>query len=143
MTIKIYDMAPEHLHRIQVQPSQEAGLALDEQYAAMCIQAGSCITLVEHDTSEVLMCAGAARKWDNSWMIWSVVSKLAGRRMILLRRACELMLQTLSGRLEAAVDPEFEAGHRWAKIMGFYLEVPRARRFLPDGRDASVYVRLN
>lgn len=45
-------------------------------------------------------------------------------------------------RLEMTVSHEFSHGERWAKLLGFTLECPLLKAFTPDGKNASLYVRV-
>ena len=46
-------------------------------------------------------------------------------------------------RLEAVVDVDFAAGHRWVKTLGFELEAPRMKAYEVDGRDCSLYAKVS
>jgi hypothetical protein len=45
-------------------------------------------------------------------------------------------------RVEAYVEHSFRNGHRWMRALGFEMEAPRLRKYWPDGRDATLYVRV-
>jgi len=44
-------------------------------------------------------------------------------------------------RVEAFVDANFDAGHRWIKMLGFERE-GYMRSFTPEGNDAVLYARI-
>ena len=42
-------------------------------------------------------------------------------------------------RIEAHVALNFEAGHKWVKMIGFELEVAEKKKYFPDGGSAAAY----
>lgn len=88
-----------------------------------------------------LACAGAQEYWPGRALVWSFLSAEVDRRtFLLLHTEAKRFLEGLPmRRLEAAVDVNFEAGHRWVKALGFELEAPLMRKFHVDGRDVSGY----
>lgn len=46
-------------------------------------------------------------------------------------------------RVEMYVEEGFDAGHRWARLLGFELETERPmRNYLPGRRSAYLYARV-
>lgn len=45
-------------------------------------------------------------------------------------------------RIEVGILVDFKAGHVWAKMLGFELETPVARKWGPDLKDYSIYTRV-
>jgi hypothetical protein len=141
--MRIEAFRPEHLDRLQLQPAQ----AYFEQqfsqpgYASM-LSNGPAFTALDGDV--VLGCGGAAELWGDRACVWSLLSDRAGPHMMAITRAVRgFILQLPYRRIEALVDREFEAGHRWARLLGFECETPGGmRRFTPDGRDVSLYARV-
>lgn len=46
-------------------------------------------------------------------------------------------------RLEAVVDVDFAAGHRWVKTLGFKLEAPCMEAYEIDGRNCALYAKVS
>lgn len=87
--------------------------------------------------------AGLVAVNDYRAIAWAVFAPRSGRFFTSVVRAIGSFLDHghSFARVEAYVDYSFSEGHRLARLLGFAREVDRARYFLPDGRDASVYVR--
>lgn len=89
-----------------------------------------------------ICCGGLVPVWEGRAYAWALLDRDAGPHMLGLTRRIRSRLDE-SGwrRIEMAVDADFEAGARWAVLLGFRLEC-LAPKYLPNGRDAYVYVRL-
>lgn len=92
---------------------------------------------------DVVACAGTIEHWRNRHECWVFMTKRAARCMRRLTRLVEAFLDPLEGRIEATVRADFEAGHRWLKMLGFHVETPCLVYFGPDGADHTGYVRFN
>lgn len=131
----------EHLEQIVAQEAQrnlgqwmnaEQARSLEGPYAFSGIEEG-----------EVLICAGLAPIWGNRAMAWAYVGKNAGKRMVAITKAVLRCLKACPfDRIEATVDYEFTAGHRWVWTLGFNVETPRMRKHRIDGGDSIGYVRI-
>lgn len=88
-----------------------------------------------------LLCAGRVGVWEGRYQIWAVLSTDACRHMIALTREIRRWVGVCPGRLEVIVRSDFEAGHRWVKLLGFKYH-HHEEMFLPDGSDADIYVRF-
>jgi hypothetical protein len=63
--------------------------------------------------------------------------------MVQVHRATQRMLTaTTIRRIEAHVDCNYAAGHRWVAMLGFVKEGGPMRAFTPDGRDCDLYARV-
>lgn len=92
----------------------------------------------------IIGCAGLILCHHRRAIAWALLSKAAARHRWSIHRAVKAFLDEQSrGRIEAHVDCDFLAARRWVEVLGFSLEIERMRGFLPDGRDASMWVRLN
>lgn len=91
-----------------------------------------------------ILCGGVIEHWSNRGGLWAIVSKDCGpASFITVHRLVSMFINSLPyPRLEFHVDVEFEAGHRWAKALGFDVEAPRLRAYQPNGRDAVLYARV-
>jgi len=88
-------------------------------------------------------CGGLVEVWTGRAYAWALLSESAGPHMLALTRAIRSGLaQSPFRRVEMAVDAGFDAGRRWAELLGFRLETPEPMRaFLPNGRDAYLFAR--
>lgn len=87
-------------------------------------------------------CAGLIEMWAGRAQAWALLSVEAGPHMLAITRAIRFRLATASfRRIEMAVDVTFEAGVRWAHMLGFEHEAT-VRCYFPDGRAARLYARI-
>jgi hypothetical protein len=137
--IVLREFKPEDAVMIELQHAQlEPKSDVSPQALA---DSGPAVTVVDiHD--RILMCVGKVKMWDNRWTVWAMLSKHAGPHMMKLTRIAKRLLdeQKGSGRHEAVVDSSFLNGHRWAFMLDFYHECT-AIAYLPNGKDADIYVR--
>jgi hypothetical protein len=90
------------------------------------------------------MCAGITPYWEGRGEAWAIFGKTSRREFLALHNAGKKILGMCSlKRIEAAVDVDFTAGHRWVQALGFELEAARLKAFLPNGHDVSLYARVN
>lgn len=91
---------------------------------------------------QIVGIAGVVPVWEGRAFAWSYLDVTAALHMLALTRAVRSYLDTLPvNRIEMTVICGFEAGHRWAKMLGFELEAPIMREFHP-GVDCSLYARV-
>lgn len=96
------------------------------------------------DGERVLVCAGVLEMWEGRAAVWAMLGKNLGNKFIGVHRATKDFLDTCRyRRIEATVDVGHEEGERWIKMLGFQLETPNMKLYLPNGGDAAMYVRLN
>lgn len=97
------------------------------------------------DGDEPICCAGVVEVWEGRAYAWALLSEYAGPHLLTLTRVIRSRLASLRyRRVEMAVDAGFDAGCRWAKMLGFRLETPAPMRgYLPNGRSAWLYARCN
>lgn len=139
MTIEPYKA--EHLLAIRLQPAQEHVAHLLTPELAKGLERCDAYTVKLAD--EVVMCAGAIKVWQGRYLVWSYISSLAGCNFIAIHRAVKKYLKSLDAeRIEATVDCDFDAGHRWVALLGFEKEAERMRKYRSDGGDCSLYARV-
>lgn len=89
-----------------------------------------------------MCCGGLIPIWEGRAYAWALLDRDAGPHLMSLTRAIRSLLdQSGWRRIEMTVDASFAEGERWARLLGFRREC-LAAKFLPDGRDAWVYVRF-
>lgn len=88
-------------------------------------------------------CAGFVPVWIGRAYAWALLGADVGPHLLAVTRAIRCRLAS-SGfrRVEMAVDCEFANGRQWARMLGFECE-GLARAYLPNGRDAWIYARVN
>ena len=92
-----------------------------------------------------IACAGVVEVWAGRAYAWALLADRAGPHLLWLTREIRFRLDSLAlRRVEMAVDAGFGAGARWARMLGFVCETPEpARCYLPNGRDAWLFARVN
>jgi RimJ/RimL family protein N-acetyltransferase len=82
------------------------------------------------------------KQWDNRAIAWGLISEYAGKQFVRIHKAVKRFLDTTDfNRVEAFVDADFEAGHRWIQMLGFERE-GYMRAFSPLGKDCILYARI-
>lgn len=139
MTIEVVVFERAHLRRIDVQAAQKAEFYSE---GAEDQPAGEAYTVLDGD--EVVACFGLVRLFPGRGLAWSVLSQNVGTRMVAITRAIRCLLDaTPCRRVEMAVAAGFDAGDRWARLLGFQCETPvPLRAYLPGGVDARLYARI-
>jgi RimJ/RimL family protein N-acetyltransferase len=95
------------------------------------------------DGDEVIACFGIAEYWPGRGLGWTYLSKNIGRRLVYVTKVCRRIFKECGiKRIEAAVNCDFEQGHRWMKSLGMTLEAVRMKAFSPDGKDCALYARV-
>lgn len=130
----------EHWEAMQLQPAQHWCLPYMSADVVAWLQTLDAYTIFDGDTPVVI--AGLFEKWPGAAVAWAYVSEAAGRHMVAITRIVQRFLELKAPRrVEATVDAEFDAGHRWAELLGFEREgLLRANR--PDGGDQVIYSRI-
>jgi hypothetical protein len=139
--MEVVPFKAEHMRRMALQKAQEGNLAWMAPEHLDLMEGMDSYTLL--DGEEVLVCGGVLEMWPGRGVCWTFLSGSIGRRFLRVHGYVKRALETYGyNRLECEVDCRFEQGHRWAKAMGFEVEVPRARNYFPDGSDATLYVKV-
>ena len=142
MTLLIVPLQEHHVRAIQPQEAQ-SGQPVEERVrdAMGLAKTGSAWAVVGE---EGVMCvAGVQAQWDGRGIAWCLLDRRAGGRMLTMTRTVMRYLDGLNyARLEMYVDASFQAGCRWAEMLGFKNETPNGMpRFLPNGNAAFMYGR--
>lgn len=128
-------LIPYEPHHFALMRPQEAQMH-EIEHGAMSDPMGKAWTAV-HDGLPVC-CGGLIPVSDGRAFCWAVLDQDAGPHMLALTRAIRVHLRA-SGfdHIVMAVERDFEAGHRWAALLGF-----RRGNLAPGflfGRDAWIY----
>jgi hypothetical protein len=131
----------EHYVALDVQPSQEYVRDYISEEVVKGLETQNSFTCMEAD--KALACFGWTQVYPTRAVVWALISASAGPHFVGMTRIAKRLVDGLAfRRLEMEVDYEFEQGHRWAKMLGFTLEVERLRGARIDGGDNSIYVRF-
>lgn len=133
----------EHALRLTLQYAQ--AMVDSEQikpaYAQALEHAGGGWTAI--DDGEVIACAGMVEQWQGRALAWAMLSGDIGpmRFMRVSRAVRKALGMAQYRRIEMQVDADHPQAIRWAQMLGFEVE-SKMRAFLPDGRDAYMFVRI-
>lgn len=141
MTFQVIPYQPQHLFDIDLQgPQKLLGDWITPEQAQNLTGKQSFTGL---HNGQPIICAGVAEVWHGRFLTWAYVDSRAGRCFMDIHHAVRSFLNTFNGeRVEAFVDCDFVNGHRWVKALGFKLEAERMVRYLPNGKDCSLYARV-
>lgn len=134
---EVVPFSPDHVRAMHAQDAQrvDAG-ALDAPFGSWAWTG-----LVD---GRPVACAGVLEVWQGRGYAWAILAHDAGHWMLHIHRAVRRGI-ALCGvrRIEMACAADFPQAARWAQALGFTLETPQPMRaYLPDGRDAYLYARV-
>lgn len=89
-----------------------------------------------------MVCGGVIKMWEGRGYVWTVFNEEAKHCFVpVFRNMRRFLRQQLSTfrRLELAVPVDFTIGHRRALLLGFKVEAPLAKGYLPNGTDCVLY----
>jgi hypothetical protein len=92
---------------------------------------------------EIVACAGTILQWAGRHTAWAYMRPETGPHMRWITRETRKVLEVVKGRIEMTVRKDFDAGHRWALLLGFSVETPVMKSYGPFGEDHTMYVRFN
>lgn len=106
-------------------------------------------TLENHETftgmldGRPVICGGTVPFWKGRAYAWTVFSGSTKSNFLPVFRAIKQHLNSLPyTRIEMCVPFNFKEGHRRATALGFSVECSCAKKFLPSGEDATLYVMV-
>lgn len=142
--IEVVKYRAEHMKFLKEQPataylseymSSDADLALESATYAY--------TAFSKATGKPILCAGVHEYWPGRGEGWAIFDVNCRREFFAVHSAVKRFLSVCPiNRIEAAVDVDFEAGHRWVKALGFTLEAPVLKAYRPNGADCSLYALI-
>ena len=91
-----------------------------------------------------MLCGGPLPDGTHRAILWSVISKevVTSTFRVVHRHVMKYLESLPFRRLEAAIDVDFKAGHRWMKALGFTMEASLMKAFQIDGRDCALYAKV-
>lgn len=142
--MKVYPFKREDLAALQLQPAQawmQPMVGLDS-YARQMEAAESFSAFVD---GECVAVGGLTTIWPGRAHASVLISAEVGSTsMAYLHRVVSRHLAvSIHRRIEATVEGEFKAGHRWLNLLGFRLETPEGMPgYMPDGGTSYLYARV-
>jgi len=140
--IEVVALKSEHIEALVSEPGNEhlSHYLVADVLSALEIQPHSRTVLINGSPA---LCGGIIMSAAHRGEAWAIISKKFRSQFILIHRAVlKFLAECRVKRVEAAVDVDFESGHRWMDNLGFSLEAPVMRAFSPNGGDCSLYSRI-
>ena len=132
----------EHIDQLDIQDRQAPDVAwLRSVQESLALEEMSSYTV--RAGARVLACGGVFE--INPWrgFAWALLAKSLGHDFIYVHRvSARLFAAVPYARIEYEVDIDFDAGHRWARMLGFEMETARVRKYREDGSDVTRYVMV-
>lgn len=139
--MEVVPFKSEHFYAIEPQVAQNYVRELVSKAHVKALEQGGSFTCM-HEGKPVC-CHGWMEVFPHRAIAWAYLDKSAGKHLAKITRIGRAMMEGLKyNRIEMEVDCEFEAGHRWAKMLGFQKEVDRMVGYRLDGGDSSIYTRM-
>lgn len=85
---------------------------------------------------------GTIMQWPGRHVAWSFMGMASGPHMKYITRKSREIIDLVYGRVEMTVRSDFEAGNRWARMLGFEVETPVLKSYGPMGEDHVGYMRF-
>lgn len=139
MDVRLFHV--KHLDQMRLQPSQagRAHLLQGEEIREFLGQQEAYTAFVG---DQPLAACGLMDIWPGRAMAWAFLDERAGPHMLAITRSVRRFLDLKAPRrTELYVDAGFEAGYRWANLLGFERE-GFLRAFDVDGRNQVLYSRI-
>ena len=91
----------------------------------------------------VMLSAGVHEYWEGRGEAWAMFNEHCKPHFVTLHSIIKRYFHiTPIRRIEAAVELDFEPGHRWVKALGFQKEADILKSYTPMGKDCSLYARV-
>lgn len=141
MTIKLIPFKREHLESL-IDQTPYLKPMLTEVILSSLEKSSAAGSIVNSD-DQVLVCGGVTEYWPNRGEAWAFVSPAAKKHFLSVHKIVKDFLKICPiRRIEASVEIGFKSGHKWVQALGFELDAPLLKAFLPDGKDVSLYSRV-
>lgn len=81
--------------------------------------------------------------WEGRGEAWAIIDDDCKKEFLTIHNFAKRFFEICPlKRIEATVDAGFSPGHRWVKMLGFKLEAPLLKSYLPNGGDSSLYAKV-
>lgn len=100
---------------------------------------------IRTDSGEIALVGGLAEYWPGRSEAWVLFNRNCRAHIVGIHRIVKRFLDIVPvRRIEAAVNPVADCfGQRWVQKLGFELEAPLLRGYLPGGNDCALYARVS
>ncbi len=148
MTHKDIKLVPFEAWHMDALDSTDAvdgfGSEVVNKEASYALEQHDCWTLFDGG-GEVIACGGFIKQWEGRHLGWMFVTKRSAKYMVRLTKILLAFIPDIKGRIDMTVRADFKPGHRWARILGFYIENEPGilKEYGPEGEDHIAYVRIN
>lgn len=137
---EIVKFEPHHLRLLINEPANEHMKAFFSDQLIADLEKTDAVTFYYNGSVQV--CGGISHYWPGRGQVWSVFSETSKRNFLPTYRAVKRWLKDRLDnhyeRIELSVNCKFLIGKRRAEMLGFELEIERAKKYL-NGEDCSVY----
>lgn len=141
--MNIVPFKAEYFHRLNIQPSQAHTRAYitDASLAALEFTGGG-VAVLEGD--EVLAVGGVFPAWPGRGVAWVLNSeRFCKMPLTFVRVLRKVLADAPFRRIELTITCDTPNATKFAKVLGFELEIPRMKHYGVDGSDQAQYVRFN
>lgn len=127
-----------HLDQMEIQP--EARHMMSLSFEDLTRLENDRFSMTGIGDGRVVVCAGVIEHWPGRGEAWFVFDMNSRDYFINIHKCTKRFVELCPvKRIEAVVNCDFEAGHRWVKIFGFQLEAERMKNYGVNGEDCSLY----
>lgn len=139
--VEIIKFEPSHLTTLIEQDAHKTLAHLGSENLASYLSTVDTYSIV--DGSKVYLVGGAVKFHEHRAEAWAMIDQACRKDFLgVFNKAKQWIDSYKIRRLEATIDHEFEAGHRWIKALGFTFEAGPLKRYRMNGDDVSLYVRI-
>lgn len=143
MNVQAVKMEEEHLEQLIEQPGTRHFKQFVTPEQIKTLAAGKFAYAMITATGRVICCGGVVEYWPNRGEAWAIFDTRCRKEFIAIHNHVKRLIKICPWkRIEAAVNVEFDAGHRWAKALGFKMEAENMKAYRPDGGDSALYARI-
>jgi hypothetical protein len=139
--IEIVKFKAEHWDQMEGQETTAhlTPLIPREQMSALT---GSPYSYTLFSGDRIVAVAGVLEYWPGRGEAWAELAQVCRKDFLAIHNAAKRFLDVCPFvRVEATVDVDFVAAHRWAKLLGFEMEAPVMKKYGVDGHNYSLYAR--
>lgn len=140
---ELFDATVHAIRSIELQPEQSTERTLfenDDCY--ILLREFPAMTLF--DGQHFVAAAGLVEIRPGTGYAWALLGRrLTPSGLVIASKYCRTMLNVAPfRRIEATARCDFGPAQRWLRLLGFEVEAPRMRAYLPDGGDATLYSKV-
>lgn len=104
------------------------------------LERGNSFTVFAGD--KPIAAGGTINLWPTHHQAWTYLTDEAAKHLIPITRFAVNGMRGLQGRITMTTPIDFEAGKRWALLLGFKVETPLLKCYGPLGEDHVGFIKL-